>query len=305
VILLNFANMTETQQVATAAAPLYWTYKVDVYATDNVHWQPPEGDIEFSADLSAEQTPNDLILYGEVKALRGHYYFLDNRFTVNKADLTFDNVSGVNPTLDAEAVTRVQSSGADTDLGGTSTSDEPHDITVYLRGRAREPEIAFESNPSDWAEDRILRELTVGRFYAGRLNLGDPVDNYLTRAINRTLSDEMSRAFRGYVNEWTLERERGGLFAGEGDVLMGVGTQVTSNLQVRYRQRVPGFERPTNTTSERSVDPLERDIGAEYRLNRFFYVTSEVLQRRRLSPTGTTSTTGPEYNLNLKARWEY
>src|SRR5262249_24474939 len=115
-------------------------------------------------------------------------------------------------------------------------------------------------------------------------------------------SSEMSRAFRGYINEWALDRERGGLLNGEGDVILGVGTQLTPNLQLRYRQRVPG----TGHQTVRATDNLfARDFEAEYRLNRFFYVTSELTQRRALGGVRTTASGGPEFNVNLKARWEY
>jgi hypothetical protein len=85
---------------------------------------------------------------------------------------------------------------------------------------------------------------------------------------------------------------------------VGVGTQITPNLLLRFRQRVPGlsrdYTRPSTATS-----PFERDVEAEYRINRFFYITSELTQRR--SPSGSTGATGgaPEFNVNLKARWEY
>jgi hypothetical protein len=49
---------------------------------------------------------------------------------------------------------------------------------------------------------------------------------------------------------------------------------------------------------------FDRDLEAEYRLNRFFLITSEVAQRRNLGGTTATPTT-PDFNVNLKARWEY
>ena len=132
---------------------------------------------------------------------------------------------------------------------------------------------------------------------------GSDLKGKLTRAINRTLSAEMSRAFRGYVSEWALDRERGGLLNGQGDIIIGVGTQVTPNLLLRYRQRVPGSGRQS-PSPQLSTDPFERDIEAEYRLNRFFYVTSELTQRRALAGSATAPAT-PAFNVNLKARWEY
>ena len=46
-------------------------------------------------------------------------------------------------------------------------------------------------------------------------------------------------------------------------------------------------------------------VDAELRINRFFYFTSELTQRRNLTSTTGTGTTAPEFNVNLKARWEY
>jgi len=312
-ILFDFANQSEVQQLAATSQPLFWLYRIRVVATSNLHWQPPDGDIEFSADLSLEQTPDQLVIYGDMKALRGTYWFLSNRFTVQTADLTFDNVGGTNPVIDAEATTHIAPgpSAASTELqAGTSANEPAHDVTVRIKGRSQEPVIELESKPNDWDEAKILEELTVLRFYDPKQGfqgvtqtLGDPLDNYLTRAINRTLSAEMSRAFRGYVSEWALDRERGGLLNGQGDIIIGVGTQVTPNLLLRYRQRVPGSGRQS-PSPQLSTDPFERDIEAEYRLNRFFYVTSELTQRRALAGSATAPAT-PAFNVNLKARWEY
>ena len=145
----------------------------------------------------------------------------------------------------------------------------------------------------------------MGRFQNVNGNIsGDPLDSYVTQAINRTLSAEMSRTFNGYINEWVLERERGGLLTGEGDLIVGVGIPVSRNLQVRYRQRVPGMEREYGGTGK-PVDPFERDVEAEYRLNRFFYVTTELKQRRILTGSTGSVVGTPDFNVNLKARWEY
>ena len=38
--------------------------------------------------------------------MRGQYWFLSNRFRILNADLTFDNLQGVDPVLDIAAETR-------------------------------------------------------------------------------------------------------------------------------------------------------------------------------------------------------
>ena len=305
VVLIDFANQSESAQLASSNPPLYWVYRIDLSAKSNLHWQPPDGDIEFSADLTAEQTPTELRLFGEMQSLRGTYYFLSNRFTVNNATLTFDNVSGLNPTLDASATTRVVPLATAADISANASKPVAHEVTVTITGRSREPVIAFESSPSDWDENEILRELTVLRFVKGGVAQGDPFDNYLTRALNRTLSAEMSRAFKGYVSDWTFERDQGGLARGEGEVTVSAASQVTRNLLLRYSQRVPGLGRDVIAAPTVGTTPFERDFQAEYRLNRLFLISSELRQRRSLTGTGANPSSAPDFNVDLKARWEY
>jgi autotransporter translocation and assembly factor TamB len=300
VVLYDFANQSEVEQVSASTQPLFWTYHLEVRATDNLFWRPPDADIEFSADLVLEQTADSLIIYGQMVALRGTYYFLDNRFSIQRAEITFDNVGGVNPLLDIEATTRLRPATVET--------TEQFDIIASVTGRAREPVIDFVSSPNELDENEILRELTVGRFQqdqTGRNNAlasaANPFENYLVRQLNRQLSSELSRAFRGYLTDWELSRESGTLIQGEGGVLLGVGSQINRNLALRYRQRLPGTIRTGPGLSE---SLLERDIEAEYRLNRFFSITSEVIQRRALPGQASVPST-PDFNVNLKARWEY
>ncbi len=296
VILYDFANVSEQDLVAQTAAPLFWTYNVHLSANNNVHWQPPDGDIEFNLNLDVEQRPEALVLYGEMHALRGKYYFLSNRFDVQNVDLTFDNVSGVNPTLDATAVTQVPVY----ENGQTHQSQ----VTVHITGRANEPKIVLSSDEAAWGQAEILQNLTLSRLTAGAAGvpLGDPLDNYITRAINRTFSSEMSRAFRGYINEWQIDRDRGGLFGGEGGVILTAGTQVSPQIALRYRQHLPGLER--TPTGPGTSTFLERDLEAEYRLSRFIYLTTEITQHRP-GTANVSSTSPPDFNVNLKARWEY
>jgi len=302
-VLFDFANQSEAQMLAASTKPLYWTYRVKLDASRNLRWQPPDGDIEFSADLTLEQTADSLLIYGDLRGERGTYYFLSNRFNVLRADLNFDNESGVNPQLDIEAVARVVPTQVPIGELGAG-SDRPHDVTAYITGRAAEPQVSFASDPPDWDEPQILRELTVGRFIdKSGVPSTDPLEHYLTRAINRTMSAEMSRAFRGYVNEWALERDRGGLLSGQGDLVLGVGTQLTPNLSLRYRQVLPGLGRGYTGPSEAGT-LFQRQVEAEYRLSRFFYLTTELAQRR-LGVASSSPASTADFNVNLKARWEY
>jgi len=244
-----------------------------------------------------EQTPDSLLLYGDMRALRGTYYFLANRFTVQQADLSFDNVNGLDPVLDAVATTRVVTGVAD-----PSQPPVPYTVTVQLKGRSSEPTIEFTSAPSDLDEAQILRELTLGAPGADLGGVvGDPLDSYLSRQLSRQLSGELGRVFGQYLNEIELSRQSGGLLTGAGDLVVGVGTQINPNLSVRLWQRVPGTYREPGTSD--AIDLFEREIEAEYRLNRFFTVTSGYTQPR--TTTASSSTSKPSFHVSLKARWEY
>ena len=315
-VLFDFlANQGESQQLAAITQPLFWTYRIHLLANNNLRWQPPDGDIEFSADLTLEQTEKELRIFGDLRGIRGTYDFLSNRFNVSKADLTFDNVGGVNPVLDVEASTRVvpsaraQTASAGGGLTGLGTEEKPHTVTVLITNRAATPTIRFESDPADWDEPTILSQLTVGRFLGGGGNvpsqLSDPLDSYVTRMINAQLSPLLSRTFLRDVGQWRLERQQGGLFYGQGDVFVTVAHQFNPRVLVSYSQRLPGFERQ-GTTSSASVltNPFERNVEAEYRINRFFYITTELGQRRSQSGALPPSLV-PDFNVNLKARWEY
>ena len=307
VILFDFANQAEQERLAATTQPLLWTYRIHLLANSNLRWQPPDGDIEFSADLTLEQSTGALSIWGDMHALRGTYHFLSNRFTVNKADVTFDNVGGLNPVLDAEAVTRiVPTQDALPPSGASQTPELPHQVTVRITGRTDRPVIEFVTDPADWDEARVLQELTIGRFFDRRnVALGDPLDNYVTRVLNAQLDPLLSKAFMGYVNQWTLAREQGGVFYGQGELYVKASSQVSPQLMVSYSQKLPGLARRDPTTYSSLQSAFERNVEAEYRLNRFFYVTTGYTQRRALGTALTTGSLGGEFDVNLKARWEY
>jgi len=309
VVVFDFANQSQVQQIAAATKTLYWYYRIHLVASDKLWWRPSAAEIEFSADLSLEQTADSLIIYGDMTALRGTYHYLGNRFSMDRVNLTFDNVGGVNPKLDIVAVTKLPR-GIESTTGtsgyqvGSTQEREEATVTVTISGRAAEPVIAFSSEDAFADEAAILRALTFGPLLGQRgLDVGaEFADDWVTRNLNRQLSSEVSRIFQGYLDEVALERESGGLFLGQGDPVVGIGIPLAPRFGLRYRQRVGGFARPDPTTT---TSLFERDVEAEYRINRFFYISSRLIQRRTQSGTSGATPTAPEFNVNLKARWEY
>src|SRR5262249_35390213 len=149
---------------------------------------------------------------------------------------------GLDPTLNIVATTNVPAIAvAD---AGENTSG--YKVTVTITGRSKQPDIQFASDgnpPLD--EGQILQALTVG---ALGTTPGPPaavpssIDTYFTRQLNRQLSGEMQRLFKGYIDQVEIDRE-GGLFAGNGDIYVSVNSPITSNLSVRYKEYLPGTSR--------------------------------------------------------------
>jgi autotransporter translocation and assembly factor TamB len=308
VIEFDFANQSEVQRRAATTQPLYWTYHIQADATSNLKWRPPNADLEFNADLDLQQTPDSLLIYGEMHSLRGTYWFLSTRFKVLNADLTFDNQQGVDPILDVAAEARVRAQvPAQGGVISTGTPNVTEVLTAQITGRSSKPVIALTSS-SNWDQRQILTALTFGGFRdptdpgnipgAVRSGAVDFADNILTRQLNAQLSADLSKYFNGALTDWELQRDQGGLIGGSGAYVLGVGSQVTDRLALRYQQRVS----PTGQSNPAAGDLFDQNVEAEYRLNRFIFLTSGVTRRR----TALTNTTQPtDYNVNLKARWEY
>jgi hypothetical protein len=87
---------------------------------------------------------------------------------------------------------------------------------------------------------------------------------------------------------------------GKAQVLTTVGTRrdFSSVFSLNYSQII-------GTPAPSQYDVQVRDFGAEYKINKIFYLTGEILQRRP-GTAGTTVTNSQfEYNLDLRARHEY
>lgn len=311
VIEFDFANQSEVQARMATTEPLYWTYRVHLEAPRNLRWRPPDGDIEFDADLDLEQTPDSLLIYGEMHLIRGYYYFLSNRFTLTGADLTFDNQQGVDPDMNIRAQTRLLPSRSDLyKQAGQWDQRQMETITAEITGRSSQPVITL-SGPEGWDQREILAELTYGRFTSeegGVLNqVADPLENYVTRQLTNQLSQDLAKYLNNAVTQWSVEREQGALFgaSGAGDVYVGVSGDVNARTSWTYRQRLPGLDRGPALGYGRG-NTFERDVEVEYRVNRFIYVTTELTQRRSSLAQAPGTASGPaDFNVSLKARWEY
>ena len=81
---------------------------------------------------------------------------------------------------------------------------------------------------------------------------------------------------------------------------IGVSRYFTPELRLRYSQVVGAGGRGAS-------DELNlRDVSAEYRIGRIFFLTGEIIERRTNSALGNgTAQHEMEYNFDVRARYEY
>jgi autotransporter translocation and assembly factor TamB len=147
----------------------------------NVWLQGPSTAIELSGNMRVTkdlQAP--FILSGNIETVRGYASYYGKRFTVESGHVTFTGTPEVNPMLDVTVVQKV--------------SD--YLVSIHVTGRARQPTIAFSSEP-ELPQADIISLLVLGK-----------TTDRLTKSERNSLGD-------------TAEQLAGGIIAGELEKTLG------------------------------------------------------------------------------------
>jgi len=102
----------------------------------------------------------DLVLVGELQALRGSYVLFGRTFEVTGGTVAFIGQPGVNPNLDIQARSRIRRQDAD-----------PLDILATVEGTLIQPVVSLSSDEAGLAQSDLLSYLVFG-VPSGRLGLG-------------------------------------------------------------------------------------------------------------------------------------
>ncbi len=278
-------------------APLY-VYDLHMEADGRVFWRTPSANVELEADLSVSRDLAGHKLWGTVESLRGHFFFLENKFEMERGELTFDRAESFDAKLDAEAVATV------TRLD--ESKYEKEEVHLELHGRMREPEVRLWSS-SGLAEKDIFALLTFGRFGVGQQELLAKSDQRVLVGVTGTqyLMRQLSREFPE-ISSFLTSVQLGTTAATGGGgaerlyTTVGVNSYVTPELRLGYSQVLGGSGEVVQG------ELMLWDISAEYRIGRLLYLTGEVVERRVGSSLGSgTFQNQVEYNLDVRARLDY
>lgn len=130
---------------ATAGVPSAFQLAINVTAPNQIFVEGMGLEGEWRAALKITGTADAPVVVGPVTLVRGTYAFAGKRFSLTRGNIRFAGETPINPTLDIEATTTVDSLTA----------------TIDITGRASAPEIAFTSTPA-LAQDEVLSRLLFG-----------------------------------------------------------------------------------------------------------------------------------------------
>jgi autotransporter translocation and assembly factor TamB len=125
---------------------------VDLVVEQDTWLRSAEMNVEIAGTLGVryDRARQELVLEGELQALRGPYSVLGHRFDVQQGTIRFVGIPGINPNLDIVARTRVR------------RQDEPLDITARVTGTLTEPRVELSSDEAAISQSDLVSYLLFG-----------------------------------------------------------------------------------------------------------------------------------------------
>lgn len=127
---------------------------VDLSVPRDTWLRSEQMNVEIGGDLLVryDRVSRDVVMVGELEALRGSYTVLGRRFDVQGGTVGFIGTPGVNPTLDIQAVSRIR-----------RVDGDPLDVTATVEGTLIQPRVALSSDDQGIAESDLVSYLIFGR----------------------------------------------------------------------------------------------------------------------------------------------
>ncbi len=186
---------------------------INMSASDNIYLVNELAQIEFGGRLEYIRNKSGYIYNGSFDVKRGNIVYLDHIFDMRGGDIVFNNTSYINPELNMQAVTRVDS----------------YDIELDLSGTLNEPKISFMSHPS-LDESDIISLLSFGTLLADAPVSAGDINLLKKRALN-IAQGLLSNKIRRKLGLRELEVSYGSLSE---DPHLSLGFYISRNLYLKY-----------------------------------------------------------------------
>ncbi len=202
--------------------------------------------VELSADVDITTVREQVLIGGEVKAVRGGVYLLGREFRITQGNVRILQTNPLGVELDIQAEARIRS----------SVSGAEYTITVTVAGNPEEPDITLAGEgPSGAIDDRdIVTLLTAGMTY-GELQQFD--SSALGSVAGSVLGQWLARSIRDDVGLDALQFSPG-FSSDSSSLVVNAGKYVLPDLFVSYTSDV--FSSDAGT------------LRAQYFFNRDFFL---------------------------------
>jgi autotransporter translocation and assembly factor TamB len=259
---------------------------VDLAVPRNLWLRSPDMNVELGGDLIVryDRREGDLVLVGELEALRGSYSLLGRTFVVDGGTAFFIGQPGVNPSLDIQALSRVRRRESD-----------PLEVTATVGGTLAEPLVTLSTEEAGVSQSDLITYLLIGRSAAEvgpqAEVIRSGVGTYLTGAVVSQLGTAIAQELP-LVNQLDYLSFSSSAAIGQGDVpgsAFGTAlgsTQVELGKYLNDRVFVVFVLGGTEGDQESGASLQLRGVRLELALDDSFYL--EGFMEDRFLRTGST-----------------
>ncbi len=129
---------------------------VSLSVPQDVWLRSPDMNVEIGGalEVSYDRRSRDIVLVGDLEALRGSYNVLGRSFEVESGTVSFIGTPGINPTLEIQAAT---------ELRRASDQGAPMQVTATVSGTLTQPQVTLGTNEAAVSEADLISYLVFGR----------------------------------------------------------------------------------------------------------------------------------------------
>lgn len=163
---------------------------VDLSVPRDTWLRSQDMNVEMGGDLivTYDRTDRDLVLVGELQALRGSYTVLGRRFEVQEGTVGFIGTPGINPTLAIRAVSSIRRRQAGT----------PLQVTAAVSGTLTEPRVGLSTDDEGIPESDLVSYLIFGRpsheLASGQEAIAEGAGDFLGTYLTGSLASQLGTA---------------------------------------------------------------------------------------------------------------
>lgn len=129
--------------------------EVDLSVPRDTWLRSEDMNVEIGGQLAMryDRLNRDVVMVGELQALRGSYTVLGRRFEVDGGTVGFIGTPGINPTLDIQATARIRRAGG----------EAPLPVNATVAGTLTQPRVSLATEEQGIAESDLVSYLVFGR----------------------------------------------------------------------------------------------------------------------------------------------